>query len=132
MTTTYAHDTRGLWMECPNHGGAFDCNPFCRVCEGEQEVPVTDLETALDNPPAYCEGVARLYIWGDNEIEPTYWFFLDLTGISSDMGAWYQSQMRPLGALECDLLGRALREFADRPNDVRAYVQALADLRAAA
>ena len=23
--------------ECPNHGGAFDCTPFCNVCEGEQE-----------------------------------------------------------------------------------------------
>lgn len=22
---------------CPNHGGSFDCNPFCRICEGEQE-----------------------------------------------------------------------------------------------
>lgn len=25
-------------MECPNHEGAFDCTPFCSVCEGEQEV----------------------------------------------------------------------------------------------
>jgi len=25
-------------MECPNHEGAFDCTPFCRVCEGEQEI----------------------------------------------------------------------------------------------
>jgi hypothetical protein len=24
-------------VECPNHGGAFDCTPFCRTCEGEQE-----------------------------------------------------------------------------------------------
>jgi len=24
--------------ECPEHGGAFDCTPFCAVCEGEQEV----------------------------------------------------------------------------------------------
>lgn len=23
--------------ECPNHGGNFDCNPFCPVCEGNQE-----------------------------------------------------------------------------------------------
>jgi hypothetical protein len=22
---------------CPNHEGAFDCNPFCAKCEGEQE-----------------------------------------------------------------------------------------------
>ena len=23
--------------ECPNHGGNFDCNPFCPICEGNQE-----------------------------------------------------------------------------------------------
>ena len=22
--------------ECPRHEGAFDCTPFCEVCEGEQ------------------------------------------------------------------------------------------------
>lgn len=24
-------------VECPNHGGNFDCTPFCELCEGEQE-----------------------------------------------------------------------------------------------
>jgi hypothetical protein len=23
--------------ECPEHEGAFDCTPFCRICKGEQE-----------------------------------------------------------------------------------------------
>jgi hypothetical protein len=23
--------------ECPNHGGAYDCTPFCPVCAGQQE-----------------------------------------------------------------------------------------------
>lgn len=32
-------------IECPNHEGAFDCNPFCPLCEGEQEY-VPDKETA--------------------------------------------------------------------------------------
>lgn len=22
---------------CPNHDGSFDCNPFCKLCEGDQE-----------------------------------------------------------------------------------------------
>jgi hypothetical protein len=22
---------------CPNHEGAFDCTPFCPICEGDQE-----------------------------------------------------------------------------------------------
>lgn len=26
-------------VECPNHGGAFDCTPFCGLCYGEQEFP---------------------------------------------------------------------------------------------
>ena len=24
-------------VECPAHEGAFDCTPFCDICEGEQE-----------------------------------------------------------------------------------------------
>ncbi len=24
-------------IECPNHEGAFDCNSFCRICEGFYE-----------------------------------------------------------------------------------------------
>ena len=23
---------------CPNHGGHFDCTPFCPVCAGDQEI----------------------------------------------------------------------------------------------
>ena len=26
---------------CPNHDGAYDCTPFCRICEGEQEYEST-------------------------------------------------------------------------------------------
>lgn len=26
-----------MMIECPNHDGAFDCTPFCELCEGEQE-----------------------------------------------------------------------------------------------
>jgi hypothetical protein len=26
-----------IMIECPNHEGNFDCTPFCRLCEGEQE-----------------------------------------------------------------------------------------------
>jgi hypothetical protein len=28
--------------ECPNHEGAFDCSPFCRICEGAQEYETED------------------------------------------------------------------------------------------
>lgn len=30
---------------CPNHHGAYDCTPFCRLCEGNQEyTPVVEVE----------------------------------------------------------------------------------------
>lgn len=25
-------------IECPNHGGAYDCTPFCELCHGDQEL----------------------------------------------------------------------------------------------
>ena len=28
--------------QCPNHEGAFDCTPFCEVCEGEQAYDPSD------------------------------------------------------------------------------------------
>lgn len=118
----------GLVIECPMHQGAFDCTPFCANCEGEQETPVTDLWQALDNPPARCEAVARLWSWGYNETEPTFRLFLDLSGISSEIGAWYVSQLRPLGQLECDYLGAALTEYGNAPYEVTAYVMALVEM----
>ena len=33
-------------VECPNHEGNFDCTPFCRLCEGEQEVLGSELDTS--------------------------------------------------------------------------------------
>ena len=27
--------------DCPQHEGAYDCTPFCRICEGEQEYEST-------------------------------------------------------------------------------------------
>lgn len=29
-------------LVCPEHGGGFDCNPFCSICEGEQEFSLND------------------------------------------------------------------------------------------
>jgi hypothetical protein len=29
-------------LPCPNHGGNFDCTPFCETCEGNQETEVMD------------------------------------------------------------------------------------------
>lgn len=32
-------DTPPVDLEpCPNHGGSFDCSPFCELCTGNQEI----------------------------------------------------------------------------------------------
>lgn len=28
--------------DCPNHEGHYDCTPFCRICEGNQEYGLPD------------------------------------------------------------------------------------------
>lgn len=33
------YDLTNPMKPCPAHEGAYDCNPFCALCEGEQEVP---------------------------------------------------------------------------------------------
>lgn len=33
QTKTHEHEL----IECPEHEGGYDCTPFCRTCEGNQE-----------------------------------------------------------------------------------------------
>jgi hypothetical protein len=43
--------------ECPRHDGAFDCTPFCQVCEGEQAYdPSETLECVV---PDCAEQIAK-------------------------------------------------------------------------
>jgi hypothetical protein len=37
-------------LECPNHGGGFDCHPFCSTCEGNQEYCPKGCEMAYFTP----------------------------------------------------------------------------------
>ena len=37
-----------MMIECPNHEGSFDCNPFCIVCEGNQEYNPEDTLPCVD------------------------------------------------------------------------------------
>lgn len=47
-------------IECPNHNGSFDCTPFCRLCEGNQE---TDLDTMLMYAMSLSwDGCHKLYL----------------------------------------------------------------------
>ena len=34
----FPYDDCPRMIECPNHKGAFDCSPFCELCQGSQEV----------------------------------------------------------------------------------------------
>ena len=43
---------------CPAHEGAFDCNPFCNICEGEQEYQYTDTR-----PCIYCHIAVEHDTW---------------------------------------------------------------------
>ena len=40
---TLTIDTMNESIVCPNHNGSFDCNPFCRLCEGNQETTLSEL-----------------------------------------------------------------------------------------
>lgn len=33
-------------INCPNHGGSYDCTPFCELCAGEQEILASALVPA--------------------------------------------------------------------------------------
>ena len=57
-------------IECPNHGGGFDCTPFCNLCEGNQEYegnPMNEytLTAELDTT------IAEVIITADSEDEAT-------------------------------------------------------------
>jgi hypothetical protein len=39
-----------MQLVCPRHEGGFDCNPFCDVCEGDQEYTYTETR-----PCYYCQ-----------------------------------------------------------------------------
>ena len=45
-------------VECPAHEGAFDCTPFCSVCEGEQEY-----EHTAQRPCVVCADPVEHDIW---------------------------------------------------------------------
>ena len=37
-----------ITTDCPNHGGAFDCTPFCEICSGEQGVDKMTEQEAIE------------------------------------------------------------------------------------
>ncbi len=88
----------------------------------------------LEDPPAGCEAVASLYNWSTNYEagRGPISLFLDLIGWSDEQlgEPIYSLKDASLGYVELDKLGLALREYSDRPSDVRAYVDQLLEAEA--
>lgn len=70
-------------IECPNHNGSFDCTPFCRLCEGEQETTLDEIVAQ-----AYSlswDGCHKLYLNMDEaQHEKIMGYGYDLTIINRD------------------------------------------------
>jgi len=57
-------------LACPNHKGSFDCNPFCRICLGEQEFELSeDQDGVWEIAFCYDEFVIRTVAYGRTEQE---------------------------------------------------------------
>lgn len=95
-----------------------------------------DVWTLLEeSPPAGCEATQDLYSWSLNYPAGCgpFALLLDLIGWTEDEGLGeplYSLADSSLGYLELDKLGLALREYSDRPQDVRAYVDQLMEAEA--
>lgn len=83
----------------------------------------------LESAPDYAAHTNALYEWSLNYDtgKGPITLFLDLIGYSADnYGAnLYDLTNSPLGYLELDYLGDALKEYADRPGDVMAWLEQL-------
>ena len=57
-----------MLTECPNHGGSFDCTPFCPLCEGEQEYNDMKITKRIDleADTLYLEGDSAQYFYTPN------------------------------------------------------------------
>ena len=96
-----------------------------------------DIWELLEAPaPKGCDGVQDLYSWNLNYDAGTGPFvrFLDLIGWSEEnFGENIANQdAHDLGYVELDKLATALREYADRPHEVSAYVSTLMDAEVSA
>ena len=90
---------------------------------------MADVWTLIEEAPPFASDTADLYHWSTNfnAGEGPMTLFLDLIGWSDDnIGeTLYDLKDAALGYVELDKLGKALREYADRPQDVRAFVDEL-------
>lgn len=81
----------------------------------------------LDNPPPFATAVADLWRWAENYDYPTpASLFLDLIGYSDEEYGQPLFDLAKvperLGYLEIGQLGEALIQYAEMPNEVRAWI----------
>lgn len=100
-----------------------------------------DVWELCESPPDGCDDVADLYHWSTNYDagDGPFALFLDMIGWSDEElgmpaygptvrrleGSRLESWDSRLGYLELDKLADALKQYADRPHDVRAFVDEL-------
>jgi hypothetical protein len=89
----------------------------------------TDVWSFTEEPPKYAEATANLWHWSTNYDagKGPFTLFLDMIGWSEDQigETLYDLTSASLGYVELDKLADALKEYTDRPTDVRAWVDEL-------
>ncbi len=86
---------------------------------------MTNVWTLIEDAPKACEATGNLYHWSTNYDagKGPFTLFLDLIGWSEEeLG---EPLYASLGYVELGKLGDALNEYADRPSEVREFVDAL-------
>jgi hypothetical protein len=95
----------------------------------------TDVWTFTENAPKHSAAVANLWYWSTNYDagKGPFTLFLDMIGWSEDETGetLYNLKSASLGYVELDKLADALKQYADRPTDVRAFVDELMTFDAA-
>lgn len=88
------------------------------------------LSWASENSPTYAIGIGDLYSWASNHegMQP-FRKFLDLIGYTEEefgepLGDWKEPSLA-LGYKELGLLGDAVTEYANRPQDVTDFLKEL-------
>ena len=85
-------------LECPNHRGAYDCTPFCRICEGEQETNnrKETMTKRTPNPYNLVVGLLLAAVMVAAAIEPPTAYLVPLIVVAWLVVFWsYQRETRP-------------------------------------